>query len=196
MAPHDTGRQSYNMKISGGKKDVKHNIQPKQETTGLCWPTLLTFPLTFRIVAATVASTGGRRPSTGAAVLSLLVETQRISRHITRLLFLDPKNSELHGAFSFFLCAWDTWHLAAGSLACQMSVIDILGMRLDFMIWLFKKEMSSVTENGINGGEKMRQSNKNQPPNASAGWTPPMSCAMTYLAMPFVTSASPGLEQN
>lgn len=96
----------------------------------------------------------------------------------------------------FFLCAWDTWHLAAGSLARQMSVIDILGMRLDFMIWLFKKEMSSVTENGINGGEKTRQSNKNQPPNASAGWTPPVSCAMTYLAMPFVTSASPGLEQN
>lgn len=56
MAPHDSGRELQHEDQWGEKKDVKCNIQPKQETTGLRWPTLLTFALTFRIVAAAVAS--------------------------------------------------------------------------------------------------------------------------------------------
>lgn len=56
--------------------------------------------------------------------------------------------------FFFSFCTWGTWHLAAGSFARQMSVIDIQGMRLDFMNCLLKKEMSSMTENGINGGKR------------------------------------------
>lgn len=136
----------------------------------MCWPTLLTFPLTFRIVAAAVAS--DRWPTAlgqHSSVVAARGDTKDQSSHHTFSLF-GYRQLRITQSFFFLPCTWDTWHLAAGSLARQMSVIDILGMRLDFMICLFKKEMSSVTENGINGGKRRdNQTGNNWPVAVQAG---------------------------
>lgn len=77
-----------------------------------------------------------------------------VASHVPFSFFGSRQLRITQNIFFFFFCTWDTWHLAAGSFARQMSVIDILGMRLDFMNCLSKKEMSSMTENGINGGKR------------------------------------------